>query len=323
MIELARTEDQLVEAAQRHWGLEGGDAQLVAQRENSVWRLTHPRGSFALRLHRPGYRTRAELCSELDWMAYLDRGGLPVPAPLPARDGTLVAELAPGRFASILSWLDGQPIGQLGHLAEGLDPAELSHAVGRQMAKMHDLSDAWVPPPGFSRPDWGRGGLLGEAPLWGQFWTHPDLNDKQQAVLQELRGKVDQLLIGMEDTADQGLIHADILGENVMHLPSGVLAFIDFDDCAHGYRTFELATWLLKFSDRPYAADMRSALLEGYAARREVSADELDLFLLLRALTYVGWIIPRMAEPGGQDRSRRMLDQALRRAKNFVERTSR
>ena len=45
----------------------------------------------------------------------------------------------------------------------------------------------------------------------------------------------------------------------------------------------------------------------------------LDLLLLCRALTYLGWIIPRRNEPGGAERSRRAVATALPLAETYLE----
>jgi Ser/Thr protein kinase RdoA (MazF antagonist) len=55
---------------------------------------------------------------------------------------------------------------------------------------------------------------------------------------------------------------------------------------------------------------LRQALLEGYLALRAIDLDHLDLFLTLRAATYLGWIIPRMDEPGAVERNRRLISVA-------------
>ena len=70
----------------------------------------------------------------------------------------------------------------------------------------------------------------------------------------------------------------------------------------------------------PDFADRRAALCRGYANRRSVDPGRLDLFLLLRALTYVGWIIDRLDEPGGAERSRRCIAAALDLAETYVKR---
>jgi cytochrome c oxidase assembly protein subunit 11 len=44
----------------------------------------------------------------------------------------------------------------------------------------------------------------------------------------------------------------------------------------------------------------------------------LDLFILLRALTYPGWIVPRLDEPGGAERSARAIAQAEPLARAYL-----
>ena len=305
-----------VTAALALWGMEGASARLIAERENSVWKVGHEGRAYALRFHRPGYRTPAELQSELQWMAMLAAGGVSVPRPVPLRAGGFTGHLGE-QALSILTWMDGVPIGEAGALFDTSDPHALAVKVGREMARMHDLTDAWKLPEGFTRPDWRRAGLLGEDPLWGRFWEHPHLTLAQRDLLLDARAKADARLRATEGGLDQGLIHADLLCENVM-LDAGRPVFIDFDDSAFGYRDFELATFLKKSMHQPYYGDMRAGLLEGYSVRRAVDGDALDFALLLRALTYPGWIITRLDEPGGRERSARQLAQALELAAKFV-----
>ena len=60
------------------WGLQDFPATLVAARENLVYRIDAPQ-PLALRLHRRGMRSTAQLLSELEWMAALAERGLSVP----------------------------------------------------------------------------------------------------------------------------------------------------------------------------------------------------------------------------------------------------
>ena len=97
------------------WPLDGAIVTLAARRENTVWRLSHKGRDFALRLHRSGYRTEAELRSELLWMQALVQGGFPVPEPVPLSDGDLIARCQ-GQVFSLLTWVPGRPLGQDRHL---------------------------------------------------------------------------------------------------------------------------------------------------------------------------------------------------------------
>lgn len=300
------------------WGMEDADARLAAQRENEVWRVDHQGQSFALRFHRPGYRTEAELRSELQWMAELADKGMSVPHPIPANDGTLVHDIE-GCQTDVLTWLEGAPIGETGQLYKVGDPIALCRQIGREMARLHELTDQWTPPEGFTRPNWGREGLLGDEPLWGRFWKHPHLTKEQRNTLLAARDAARTHLAEIEATLDQGLIHADLLTENIM-IHEGQLSLIDFDDSAYGFRDFELATFLIRFLPSAEYAEMRTALCVGYSDRRKVDPETLDFMLFLRSLTYMGWIIPRLDEPGGAVRSARNIRTVMPLADAYLKR---
>ncbi|MGX9351956.1 phosphotransferase enzyme family protein [Shimia sp. W99] len=306
--------DPVVQQALPFWGLQGADVSLLAQRENHVYAVRQGATKYALRLHRPGYRTAPELVSELDWMMYLSQQGLHVPAPIPTHDGSYLAKIGT-IHVSLLTWLDGTPIGEGSEISEG-SPTQIARMVGREMARLHDLTDNWDCPNAFVRPNWTADALLGENPLWGRFWEHPHLSPDQKNLLLKTRSRASLDLHALE--ADAGLIHADLLTENILLWNDG-LGILDFDDCAIGYRSFELATFLLRYVERSDFCDIRTALSGGYAARRAIPAAELDLMLLLRALTYVGWIIPRLHEPGGETRSNRMIARATSLANTYLE----
>ena len=63
---------------------------------------------------------------------------------------------------------------------------------------------------------------------------------------------------------------------------------------------------------------LRAALIEGYASIREIDPTELDLFLLLRSATYVGWIMSRMKEDGAQERRSRFIRLTRDLAKSYL-----
>ena len=65
-----------VEALKRWDAADDQEPELVKLRENAVFKVQGPGGApAALRIHRHGYHTDAELDSELIWMAALREGG--------------------------------------------------------------------------------------------------------------------------------------------------------------------------------------------------------------------------------------------------------
>lgn len=308
---------EIVREAAALWGLEDVPIKLAARRENVVFRVEAPNGLRALRFHRKGYRSTKELQSELDWMAMLDSGGLPVPRPVRSAAGRFIEEIE-GQPVDLLTWESGAPLGKAGELNGITERAAFCRLLGAQMARLHDLSDVWEMPEDFSRPAWDREGLLGDKPLWGRFWEHPKLTGAERAFLLTVRGATDAALVARETGADYGLIHADLLAENMLW-DGARLTFIDFDDGGFGFREFELATFLMRYRSAPDYDELQAALCEGYGARRAADAEMLELMMVLRALSYVGWIKDRLDEEGAEARSSRAIRTALEVARDWME----
>ena len=297
----------LAEQAAQHWPQIAAAPVLFMQRENAVYRVETTLGPHALRLHRSGYHTAAALQSELDLMAMLAGQGMLVPRPAPTGDGALLVAVG-DRHASLLSWLPGQPMGRSGQPLAWQGPARVAlfHAIGAEMARLHRLCDGWTPPPGFTRPKWDRDGLVGDAPFWGPFWNLAD-----KGLLAGVRDLA-RVVLHYAPAQDLGLIHADLVNENVLVQGTDV-HFIDFDDSGFGYRLFDIATTLYKALDEPDFATLQAALLAGYATRRPLpDLTLLPLFIVLRALTYLGWIAARIDEPGMEEKAGRYLALAKR-----------
>ncbi len=286
-------------AARAHWGLGAAECTLIAARENAVYRVEGPNGPAALRLHRPGYRTDAELRSELDWMAMLAEGGLTVPNPIPAVNGHTLLK-AHGFAIDMLTWLDGAPMS-----ASAVTP-QTYHTLGQLTAQMHDLADRWTLPKEFTRPTWT---FVDDTPTWDRFWENPALTSPERSVFEAFRHEAQTALEGMKG-ADRGLIHADLVPDNVL-MKGRTLAPIDFDDGGWGFRLFDLAT--ITFSSRRTdpSGVLAEAAIEGYRARRSLDPNPLPFFEALRACTYVGWNITRIAEEGGKARNARFIDNAI------------
>jgi len=308
-------------AALSAWGGAAAPPRLVKIRENVVFEARLDDGRHvALRLHRPGYQSAEAIAAEMDWTAALARAGQPVPRPVPTAMGGWTAP-ACDRLATCVGWLAGAPVGEGGVPLAG-DPVALMAGIGRLLAGLHDATDALALPADFPRPAWDAAGLLGAAPLWGRFWDTPATDDSGRALLQAAREAAAARLAELaRQGADYGLIHADVLRENVLAGPRG-LALIDFDDAGWGFRMFDLGTAMVQNLDEPRAGAIATALMAGYAAVRPLpgTADDLVLFTALRAFASAGWILSRTAP----DDPRRAghTDRALRMARHLLDGTA-
>ncbi|MBN8294842.1 phosphotransferase [Rhodobacter sp. NTK016B] len=306
----------LVDRALGLWGMDGADHRLFAARENEVHQVRHAGATYALRVHRAGYRTDAELQSELEMMDAARRAGLHVPAPVVSASGALI-HVVDGLQIDVLHWLEGTTIGKTGTPLSVPDTAALFTAIGREMARFHDAMDDWTPPARFTRCAWDHAGLLGDTPVWGRFWDNPTLDSADRALFQQLRMVAGRDLDARAPGLDYGLIHADLVRENVM-VHGAQIQIIDFDDAGFGYRLFELATTLLKNMAEPDYARLKSALIDGYRAVRPMDTGALDLFLVLRAATYVGWIVERLDEDGAMMRNDRFIATTRALAEEYL-----
>lgn len=308
----------MIETAHRAlalWDLGPATVRLAAHRENSVYHVSGAGADYALRLHRQGYHDDAELLSELQWMAALQLAGVSVPRPILARGGTYI-ETIDGVQADVLTWLSGRPLGSSGVPLVIGNRLDVFRNLGREMALLHEVTDAWPLPEGFTRKSWDAQGLVGDDPLWGRFWEHPGLTAAERTLFTDVRKRASGILRDCGGL-DFGLIHADLVRENVI-VDGGSIRFIDFDDSGFGFRLFEIATALIKNMSEPDFPALSEALLSGYRAERAIDTGLLPLFLVLRALTYVGWIITRMDEPGARARSARFVMQATQMAREYL-----
>lgn len=279
--------------AAAHW--QGIPRRLIVARENAVYDMALPDGGrAALRLHRPGYQDAIAIRSELWWCAELAALGLPVPAPLPLSDGRLLTTLADGRHASAIRWLDGLPFGAAGRpltrpVAEQID---LHFRIGQLLRRLHLESDRLTLPPGFVRPRWDIDGLMGESPLWGRFWEHPRATDAQVWAQFAARNAAQSMIARhAAQGASFGLIHADVLRENVL-VSQGDVALIDFDDSGFGFRLYDLGTVLSQNQYEPARDDLRDALMAGYGTE---DTEMVEVFTMARILASVGWTVPRLS----------------------------
>jgi len=301
--------------AMSHWGVNAPVLDLISHRENAVFRTNLKDGTpAALRLHRPGYNTEQEILSELWVSKELAENGFPCPKPTPTDAKGFLASLADGQCATMISWVEGAPIG---NAEAGIDQAAgdkiaLYHDVGALLAALHTKTDQMKFGADFSRRKWDAEGFLGDSPHWGRFWENPVLTRDESHLLQAARTKARADLVRFQSAgADFGFIHADALRENIFCNGNG-LTLIDFDDSGFGFRLYDLATALSQSVDDADYLRLRQAIVDGYRTRRALddhAALLLPLFQMLRTMASLGWAIPRLSpdDPGVSVYARRAL----------------
>ncbi len=296
---------EIVKKACQLWN---GDraVQFLAQRENIVYRINKGDTSYVLRLHNHSYHSREQIKSELLLLQQLSQCGLQVPVPIMNRHGDSTAEID-GVVCSVLSFLNGE------HLNLSCN-AHTFKLVGAYLAQLHHLCDQWHPPPIFQRMHWNIAGITGK--IWGHFTNNPLVTHKHNKALVKAIDICAQR-IQNNSGLDYGLIHADIIAENLL-ISNQQCKLIDFDDCGYGYRIFELATLLLKIYDRQDYELCRHNLIQSYCRKRPIDYSLLNEFIFLRSLTYIGWIAKQPTDRNTIAKSRRYISRTTDLANDIV-----
>ncbi len=268
------------------------DLELVRVGENATFRVDARRGTWALRVHRPGYRTAAMVRSEIAWMEALGDQGVATPRAARGVDGDVVQVLDDPehgeRLVSVLSWEEGE-------LLERVDDAGRWRELGALMGAVHAHAERWEQPAGFERWAWDADGMVGDRPHWGDPLGLADWDAEARGLVAAARDRVRERLGAFGTGADRyGLVHGDMAFGNVLVPGTGPPVLIDFDDCGWGWRLWELAVPLAALDGEPVFAERRDAIVEGYRSRRPLPDDqlaELPTFVMARRLVTLGWVL--------------------------------
>jgi len=270
----------------------GGRAVLVNHSENHTFRVEGPEGCTFLRVHRPGYQSDAAIESELAWLTALHaETDLPVPRPLPGRDGRLLQRLAMGGAGPRHAVLFAAEPGREPTPADDL--FGLFETLGRYAAAAHRHAKSFRPPAGFVRPRWDAGAILDPEGLWGDWRVAPGVAGGIARVLGELDRALRSALTAYGTGPDRfGLIHADMRLANLL-VEGGRVTLIDFDDCGFGWFMYDFAAAVSFHEDDSRAAEWRARWLAGYEAVRPLTPPDramLDAMVLLRRMALLAWI---------------------------------
>jgi Ser/Thr protein kinase RdoA (MazF antagonist) len=281
--------DDVATAALTHYELSPeATATLVNVSENHTYRVDDGDRAFALRVHRPGYRTAPQIASELQWVdALREHGAAATPVTVESATGKRVVD-AGDRYVVLFEWLPGvipDP--------DGDDVIAGFSTLGAVSARMHLHARAWQPPAGFDRPTWDYDHTLGRAGYWGAWQDGLGMGREERDLLDRLDATVARRLhaYGRSDRRF-GLVHADIRLANLL-VDGPDVRVIDFDDCGFAWFMYDFATTVSFMEDHPRVPELRAAWVEGYRSVAPLDpADEaeLDTFVMLRRLLLVAWI---------------------------------
>lgn len=289
---------------------------------NAVFAVDGPPGQYVLRVHRRGHKPPEQIESEMRWLADIRaHTDLCVPGPVATLDGTLstpvqVEGIPEPLVCVLLSWVEGQP-----RKPEDTTRAQ-AQQLGAFLARLHNFSASYLPPPGFDRPRLDWEGLFGARSPYNPGDGARILTPQLVKVMDAVAGKVRAVMMALDaDPGSTGLIHADFIAKNYFFAGDRVCA-IDFEDCAFGYFLYDLAPPLLNFSSLPNYAALKAALWDGYTALRplpEYQRDYLETFVAGRHVASCRWIAGNLDNPHVRDRAPRILEHRRQELEAFLQ----
>lgn len=277
--------------------------RLLTISENATFKASHTGtgGDLVLRVHRPDYHTRAEIESELAWIAALRAAGdIRTPRPIALRDGSLIADMdhdGTTRHVVAFEFLPGREPAASDNLAAWF------HRLGAIHAGLHTQARAWSRPAGFTRKVWNYQTTLGATPLWGDWRAGLGLTTDGKAILERTAQVLERELeaIGVDDDAF-GLVHADLRLANLL-VDGDTLALIDFDDCGFSWFLYDFAAAISFLEHEPYVPTLMDAWIAGYRTRAPLSraqAEQLPVFIMLRRMLLTAWVASHAETPTAQ-----------------------
>jgi Ser/Thr protein kinase RdoA (MazF antagonist) len=287
--------DRAAAAAPAAYGLDPDSAvSLINVSENWTYRVDEPGGgTYALRVHRPGYHTAAEIESELDWIdALREDGAVETATAVAGADGRRVCQVETPELGErnvvLFDWLSGDMPDPDAH---DLQPG--FRTLGAVSARMHRHTRGWRRPDGFARFSWDYRTTLGERGHWGRWQDGLGIGPEEL----DLLGQLDATLRRRLDAYGQGperfgLVHADIRLANLL-VDGDRVRVIDFDDCGFSWFMYDFATTVSFIEDHPDVPELKDAWVAGYRSVSPLDAAdeaELDTFVMLRRLLLVAWI---------------------------------
>jgi len=272
----------LAHHALTHYKMKFSDLQFLRKNENIVFSVSSGNKKYVLRIHRPvdGFNTGSSnptenLAGEIAILKRLsERAPFPVQKPILTKDGSFFCMAGENIPASLLEWLDGEPLAS--------DPkGKHAHALGRLAAGIHiALSDFDAP-----RPSYGKDRIVEMKSEIESAEKLGHINAAQCAVCLDTLTEIDSVMSELDCMPRaKSLIHSDLGFGNIIVTSKG-LAPIDFSLSGYGYAAQECGMLASNYTN----TDHWHEICKGYHDVSGITIDphHLDSFFSMSVLLFI------------------------------------
>ncbi len=242
-----------------------------------------PRGGgdvqqYVMRINAPGFHSKAEIGSEMEWLSALNRDtDLKVPFPVRTTSGEWVETVTLSLVGEPRHCVLFQSLpGQASEMQAARDQFE---KIGAVIARLHNHGASFIPPAGFTREHWDLEGLKGGMLDVQASQAYAALAENELRVVSEAEKIVAAAMEKLGRSSQvYGLIHGDLNVKSFQVL-DGQPEILDFDTCGYGYYIYDLAVVVWDLFSRDDFASLKTALLHGYRSERQLSEQEERLLM--------------------------------------------
>jgi len=282
MRESAAPYERLARKALASYGLDQANLVAISVSDRIVFRVTDTDLCYALTIHPREWDRRGCERSLLWQMALCREMRLRCPEPILNLGGDLVQNLSTQgisgfRLVTLTSWIEG----------EAIEPGEWTprHAeeVGSFVGRLHGHGGSHAVPPELATDILSTDRLRERIDPPSLANTHADL--EEPLLMEALTKACDVLSSGVGCTGAIGIIHGNLIPEHALFRETSP-GLVGFHRTALGYAAYDLAALTQRFGGLEQKAELRDALLDGYASNAPlpVPADGLQGFGVCRLL---------------------------------------
>jgi Ser/Thr protein kinase RdoA (MazF antagonist) len=313
--EIAEALEPLARHALASYAIDVAGLELITNDWNYVFRVDLRDGDRrVLRVSLPDRRAREQVDAEMHWLDALAReSDVRVPAPVAARDGSLVVEAtADGvdgpRMCAVFHWIAGEP------LIDHLTGPNLA-AAGEAAAHLHEHARTFPIPPGLRT--WDTPFPFEEPVVLFDREYEPILPPRERALMHRAREASEVAIARLQAAEPPRILHADLHDENFF-VDCAAVGVLDFDDSMIGWPVQDLGITWFALEGRDGFDELTAAFREGYERVTpwpERESGEIATFAADRCLVLANYQV--------QDHDPKYLAQAPEDIKRYAKKIER
>jgi Ser/Thr protein kinase RdoA (MazF antagonist) len=263
---------EVAKAAIELWRGDAESLRYIGDSANYIYSFIESGKTHYLRLTSSCARTKEQIEAELNFIAYLQRGGVSAALPVPSAAGGLIEEM-PFANGFLFACAFEEAKGKRFRYDSATSNEEHFRLRGRTLGQIHALSQAYAPPGSSLRFPWDKDNLL---------LNIDDFLPKSERIVRREYGAVREWLQGYPKSSQTyGLIHGDF-GETNYRYQAAQLNVFDFDDCCYHWFIYDIAITIYPHGWRKEGLQLLDWVLEGYAENMQLGVTLADITMFCR-----------------------------------------